>query len=81
MVGQKTIVNDETYKIIKLLAKGKGGYNYLAKTGETAVVIKQIHYEPCDYFQFEENNGATDVPPRDNRHPSKGSIKPCLHRV
>ena len=55
MVGQTIIANDKKYEIVKLLAKGKGGYNYLAKTGDTAVVIKQIHYEPCDYFQFENN--------------------------
>jgi len=55
MVGQTIIANDKIYEIIKLLAKGKGGYNYLAKAGDTAVVIKQIHYEPCGYFQFEDN--------------------------
>ena len=55
VVGQTIVANDKKYEIVKLLAKGKGGYNYLAKTGNTAVVIKQIHYEPCDYFQFENN--------------------------
>ena len=55
MVGQTVVVNDNEYEIIKLLAKGKGGYNYLAKSGDIYVVVKQIHYEPCDYFQFEEN--------------------------
>ena len=55
VVGQTIIANSDNYEIIKLLAKGKGGYNYLAKTEDTAVVVKQIHYEPCDYFQFEEN--------------------------
>ena len=52
MIGQTVIANGNEYKIIKLLAKGKGGYNYLAKSGDTAVVVKQIHYEPyampCD---------------------------------
>jgi len=55
MIGQTVIANGNEYKIIKLLAKGKGGYNYLAKSGDTAVVVKQIHYEPCDYYQFEDN--------------------------
>ena len=55
MVGQTVSANDVEYEVIKLLAKGKGGYNYLAKSGDTFVVVKQIHYEPCDYFQFEEN--------------------------
>ena len=53
--GQKIIANGNTYEITGLIAKGKGGYTYLAKTGNTAVAIKQIHYEPCDYFQFEDN--------------------------
>ena len=55
MVGQTITADSKEYEIIKLLAKGKGGYNYLAKTGDTVVVIKQIHYEPCDYFKFEDN--------------------------
>ncbi|MCL1963568.1 MAG: serine/threonine-protein kinase [Firmicutes bacterium] len=55
MEGQTIIANGEKYEIIKLIAKGKGGYTYLAKTRDTAVAVKQIHYEPCDYFQFEEN--------------------------
>jgi len=55
VVGQTIIANNKVYEIIRLLAKGKGGYSYLAKAGGTAVVIKQIHYEPCDYYQFEDN--------------------------
>jgi len=55
VVGQTIVANDKTYEIIKLLAKGKGGYNYLAITGDAVVVIKQIHYESCGYFQFEDN--------------------------
>jgi len=61
VVGQTIIANDKIYEIIKLLAKGKGGYNYLAKTGDTAVVIKQIHYEPCGYFQFEDNKLSSEL--------------------
>jgi hypothetical protein len=53
--GQAISANGETYEIIRLLAKGKGGYNYLAESKSGNAVIKQIHYEPCDYFQFEEN--------------------------
>lgn len=45
-------VNGKTYKIIKLLGKGKGGYSYLAEDGENRYVLKQIHHEPCDYYQF-----------------------------
>ena len=45
-------VNNKEYKIIKLLGKGKGGYSYLATDGERQYVLKQIHHEPCSYYQF-----------------------------
>ncbi len=45
-------VNDKNYTIIKLLGKGKGGYSYLATDGEKQYVLKQIHHEPCSYYQF-----------------------------
>jgi len=45
-------VNNNKYKIIKLLGKGKGGYSYLATDGNKEYVLKQIHHEPCDYYQF-----------------------------
>lgn len=45
-------VNGNEYKIIKLLGKGKGGYSYLVTDGEEKYVLKQIHHEPCDYYQF-----------------------------
>ena len=45
-------VSDKTYRIIKLLGHGKGGYSYLAEGDEGYVVIKKIHHEPCDYYSF-----------------------------
>ena len=45
-------VNGKEYAVVKLLGKGKGGYSYLALDGEEKVVVKQIHHEPCDYYQF-----------------------------
>lgn len=45
-------VNGKEYKIIRLLGKGKGGYSYLAGDGTKKYVLKQIHHEPCDYYQF-----------------------------
>lgn len=45
-------VNGREYEIIKLLGKGKGGYSYLCKNGKKQFVLKQIHHEPCDYYQF-----------------------------
>lgn len=53
-MGEKEMisVNGRQYSIQKLLGKGKGGYSYLATDGERNVVVKQIHHEPCDYYQF-----------------------------
>ncbi|MBP5280259.1 MAG: serine/threonine protein kinase [Erysipelotrichaceae bacterium] len=45
-------VNDVEYQIIRLLGHGKGGYSYLALSGDKEVVLKQIHHEPCDYYSF-----------------------------
>lgn len=45
-------VNGRQYKIIKLLGHGKGGYSYLADCDGQECVLKQIHHEPCDYYQF-----------------------------
>lgn len=45
-------VNGIEYNIIKLLGKGKGGYSYLAERDERTFVLKQIHHEPCDYYNF-----------------------------
>lgn len=45
-------VNGRGYEIIKLLGKGKGGYSYLVQDGANKYVLKQIHHEPCDYYQF-----------------------------
>jgi serine/threonine protein kinase len=45
-------VNGVAYALVKLLGKGKGGYSYLAEREGTYYVLKQIHHEPCDYYQF-----------------------------
>lgn len=41
-----------TYRLIRLLGHGKGGYSYLAECDGQEVVLKQIHHEPCDYYRF-----------------------------
>lgn len=43
---------DQTYEVIRLLGKGKGGYSYLVSRDGCLYVLKQIHHEPCDYYQF-----------------------------
>ena len=45
-------VNGKEYSTVRLLGKGKGGYSYLASDGQREYVLKQIHHEPCDYYQF-----------------------------
>ena len=45
-------VNGKKYEVIRLLGKGKGGYSYLVTDGRKEYVLKQIHHEPCDYYQF-----------------------------
>ena len=45
-------LSDKDYRLEKLLGKGKGGYSYLASCGGSFFVLKQIHHEPCSYYQF-----------------------------
>ena len=45
-------VNGTNYEVIRLLGKGKGGYSYLTEKDGRLAVLKQIHHEPCDYYQF-----------------------------
>lgn len=49
---EKMTVNEKEFEVIKLLGKGKGGYSYLVTDGMKKYVLKQIHHEPCDYYQF-----------------------------
>ena len=45
-------VNQVTYKVIRLLGHGKGGYSYLVEKDGCPYVLKQIHHEPCNYYSF-----------------------------
>ena len=45
-------VNYKEYEIKSLLGKGKGGYSYLVQREQRHYVLKQIHHEPCAYYQF-----------------------------
>ena len=51
-------VNGTDYRVLRLLGKGKGGYSYLAEGPQGLVVVKQIHHEPCDYYQFGDKLAA-----------------------
>ena len=52
MQNEAMDVNGRTFKVLRLLGKGKGGYSYLVADGTGEYVLKQIHHEPCDYYQF-----------------------------
>lgn len=45
-------VNGKEYNVISLLGKGKGGYSYLVTRNGEFFVLKQIHHEPCSYYNF-----------------------------
>ena len=49
---EKVLVNKNEYIVIKLLGHGKGGYSYLVEKDNKQYVLKQIHHEPCDYYNF-----------------------------
>ena len=49
---EKLDICGKEYKVLRLLGKGKGGYSYLVTDGAGEYVLKQIHHEPCDYYQF-----------------------------
>ena len=44
--------NERELTVLRLLGKGKGGYSYLVTDGTMKYVLKQIHHEPCAYYQF-----------------------------
>lgn len=49
---EKMTVNGKEFQLLRLLGKGKGGYSYLVEADGKEYVVKQIHHEPCDYYQF-----------------------------
>ena len=49
---EKMTVNGREFTQLRLLGKGKGGYSWLVTDGQQEYVLKQIHHEPCDYYQF-----------------------------
>ena len=45
-------MNNREYTVDRLLGKGKGGYSYLVYDEKNFFVLKQIHHEPCEYYNF-----------------------------
>lgn len=52
------ILNGNQYAVLGLLGKGKGGYTWLAERAGERYALKQIHHEPCDYYQFGDKLAA-----------------------
>lgn len=51
-------LNGTEYAILRLLGKGKGGYTWLAERDGVQYALKQIHHEPCGYYQFGDKLAA-----------------------
>lgn len=49
---ERISVNGRDFSVLRLLGKGKGGYSYLVTDGNAQYVCKQLHHEPCAYYQF-----------------------------
>ena len=45
-------VNEKSFRVLRLLGHGKGGYSYLVEADGMEYVLKQIHHEPCSYYTF-----------------------------
>ena len=76
---QELRVNKISYRIVRLLGKGKGGYSYLAERDGQPVVVKQIHHEPCDYYSF---GNKIEAEVRDYERLQKAGIRiPRMHAV
>lgn len=51
-------LNGREYAVLRLLGKGKGGYTWLARRDGARYALKQIHHEPCEYYQFGDKLAA-----------------------
>lgn len=47
-------IDGKTYRAVRLLGKGKGGYSYLCKRYGHDYVVKQIHHEPVTCYKFND---------------------------
>jgi len=49
------------FRLVKLLGKGKSGYSHLAQGVDGSCVVKIMHDEPCDYYEFGENKVSSEI--------------------
>jgi len=55
VIGQSIKVKDSCFSVKAFLGKGKSAYSYLIENISAIsekYVLKQIHNEPCEYYQF-----------------------------
>ncbi len=57
--GEDLSINGRPFQVLKLLGKGKGGYSWQVTDGRDVFVLKQIHHEPCSYYQFGKCAGSS----------------------
>lgn len=55
---EELTLNGRRFSVQRLLGRGKGGYSYLVTDGAKRYVLKQIHHEPCTYYQFGDKLAA-----------------------
>lgn len=58
MLPNVLTVNEIPFSVERFLGKGKGGCSYLVTDGRRRYVLKQIHHEPCAYYQFGDKLAA-----------------------
>ena len=51
-------VNSVPFHVLRKLGKGKSGHSWLVEKDGVQRVIKQLHHEPCDYYQFDDKLAA-----------------------
>lgn len=52
------VLNGKSCAVLGLLGKGKGGYTWLAERDGARYALKQLHHEPCGYYQFGDKLAA-----------------------
>ena len=48
-------------ELIKRLGKGKSGVSFLGFCNGISVVFKEMHYEPCPYYNFSDNKVKLEI--------------------